>query len=341
MPVDLAYRVRFLYIVGMKIGNLTVTGSLFLAPLAGISSHPFRVLARRYGASMCYTEMISVDALIRLQERTLRLIDIRPGDHPVGIQLFGSIPEYMAGAVKIIDDFNPDLIDINLGCPVKKVTRKNGGAALLKDMKLAEELISAAVENSARPVTIKIRTGWTTDDEAYLEVGRMAEKLGVAAVTLHPRSRTEGYEKKSDWSKIARLKREISIPVIGNGDIKTPLDAAEMIRQTACDAVMIGRAAMKNPYIFRRVKTYLEKGEIIPDLSVRQKVELALEHTRLMMEQFGEKGAVLKMRKHLAWYSKGMRAGADLRRELKSVSCYDDISNLLNCHLADAGSRFK
>ncbi len=317
----------------MRIGNLTIDGTLFLAPLAGISSYPFRFLARRFGAAMCYTEMVSADAIIRDQRRTLSMVDIAPDEYPVGVQLFGSKPEYMEKAVRKIEQFGPHLIDINIGCPVPKVVKKNGGAALLKNPALALEVIAATVDNASVPVTIKIRTGWQKNRDVYLEIAKNAEKIGVAAVTLHPRSRTENYGDKSDWSKIALLKKEISIPVIGNGDIRTPQDAKRMFDETGCDAVMLGRAAMKNPYIFRRIKTYLDTGEIIPDLSPGERLDLALEHTRLMIDRFTEKGGVLMMRKHLAWYTKGLSGGAKIRTRMRDLNTYDDVRALVDSYL--------
>jgi tRNA-dihydrouridine synthase B len=317
----------------MEIGNLTIDSNLLLAPLAGISNRSFRILARKYGASLCYTEMISSEAIVRNQKRTLNMIDILPDEHPVGVQLFGSSPESLAKAVQKVLEFKPDLIDLNLGCPVKKVVKKNGGAALLKNSSLAGELMSAAVENSNIPVTIKIRTGWDLKSDVYIDIGKMAEKKGVSAITLHPRSRTENYSKKSDWTKIALLKKEISIPVIGNGDVNTPQDAENMFKQTGCDAIMIGRAAMKNPFIFTRIKAYLFEGRLIPDFTVKEKVELALEHSRLVIQQFGEQIGARKMRKHLSWYSKGFTGGAELRRRLKNVESYNDIKNLFYAFL--------
>jgi tRNA-dihydrouridine synthase B len=329
---QLAIFSKLLYIFGMKIGNLTIEDNLLLAPLAGISNRAFRMLARKYGASMCYTEMISSEAIIRNQKKTFNMIDIDPDEHPVGVQLFGSNPASVAKAVRKVQEFGPDLIDLNLGCPVKKVIRKNGGAALLKNITLAGELMSAAVENSTIPITIKIRTGWDSTSDVYLEIGKMAEQKGVLAITLHPRSRTENYMKKADWSKIAILKKEVSIPVIGNGDVNTPLDAENMFGQTGCDAIMLGRAAMRNPYIFRRIKVYLSEGNIIPDLNLDERIELALEHTRLLIEQFGDRIGPLKMRKHLAWYSKGFPGGAKLRRSLKGVESYNDICTLFSAY---------
>lgn len=313
---------------------MTIEGRLFLAPLAGISNRPFRLLARRYGAALSYTEMASADAIFRKQEKTIRMIDITPEEHPIGVQLFGSKPEYMETAVKKVSEYNPDLIDLNLGCPVKKVVRKNGGAAILKDMGLAEELMAAAVENSVVPVTIKIRTGWDGKSDVFVEVGKLAEKVGVAAVTLHARSRSQNYGDPCDWSKIRLLKKELGIPVIGNGDVNTPQDAEQMFQETGCDAIMIGRAAMRDPSIFQRINHYLDHGDIHAELSVEEKISLSLEHASLLIDRFGEKNGAMMMRKHLAWYSKGFRGGAHLRRQLKTVCSMNDMKNLFDQYRA-------
>lgn len=320
----------------MRIGNLNLDSKLILAPLAGISKRPFRLLARRYGAALCYTEMISADALARNHKKTIRMLDHTPQEHPIGIQLFGSQPEFIAMAAKKLMEFGPDIIDINLGCPVPKVIKRNGGAALLKDPSLAEEIMAAAVENSTVPVTIKTRAGWTSDMPGYLEIGRRAQKIGIAAMTLHPRYRTEGFAGKSDWSLIKRLKQEITIPVIGNGDIKTPEDAQRMLEETGCDAIMIGRAAMTNPYIFKMIGEFLENGRIIPDMTPAEKVAMALEHARLMGLQYPDPVASRMMRKHLAWYTRGFPEGHQLRRDIMKQESYKEMEACLNNYLTFA-----
>jgi len=317
----------------MQIGNLNFSGRLLLAPLAGISKRPFRLIARRFGASVCYTEMISADGMVYEQGKTIAMLDHTPDEHPIGIQLFGSKPENLASAVTQIQSHHPDLLDLNFGCPVKKVIKRNGGAAILKDISLAGELMAAAVENSSVPVTIKIRSGWSKDSEVYLELGKMAERIGIAAVTLHPRFRTDGFSGHSDWSKIGLLKREISIPVIGNGDVITPQDARDMFEQTGCDGIMIGRAAMRNPYVFYQVTQFLADGSIVPDLKPEKKVALALEHARETVAQYGERNGAFMMRKHLAWYTKGFTGGGELRRRLMTVESYNDIETYLNDYL--------
>ncbi|MFH2036117.1 MAG: tRNA dihydrouridine synthase DusB [Candidatus Zixiibacteriota bacterium] len=319
----------------MQIGNLNIKGRLFLAPLAGISNRPFRLLARQFGAAVTFTEMISVDAVIRGQKKTLNMVDLGEDEHPVGVQLFGCNPEYVAGAVKKVVKMGADIIDLNLGCPVRKVIQKNGGAALLKNLPLAKELMQAAVENSSVPVMIKIRTGWTAEEEVFIEMGKIAEDCGVKAVTLHPRSRNQNYSILSDWSKIAELKKELSIPVIGNGDIENGEDARRMLDETGCDAVMVGRAAMKNPFVLRQISKYLETGEIIPDLTLSEKIEMALMQARLTIDYFGENLGIKKIRKHLLWYTKGFHEGGSLRHQLIAVKKYSDIQKLFSEYLGN------
>jgi tRNA-dihydrouridine synthase B len=324
----------------MQIGNLNINGILFLAPLAGISNRSFRILARKYGADFCYTEMISSDAIVHNQKKTMAMIDLGENEHPVGVQLFGSSAENIGKAVAKLDSFRADLIDLNLGCPVKKVIKRNGGAGLLRDLTLTNEILMAAVENTKSPITIKMRTGWEADSDVFLEAGKMAEKAGVAAITLHPRSRSAGFSGKSDWSKIGTLKKEVAIPVIGNGDINSPQDAADMLNQTGCDAIMIGRAAIRNPYVFEQIKGFLNEKKILPEMAIQDKIKMALEHSRLIIVQFGEKSGSMKMRKHLGWYTKGFIGGARLREKLKTVSCYDDINRLFDDYLSSPRTDF-
>ncbi|MBN1212244.1 MAG: tRNA dihydrouridine synthase DusB [candidate division Zixibacteria bacterium] len=319
----------------MRIGNLNLKGQVLAAPLAGISNRPFRVLAVGWGAALTYTEMVSSEGIIRHQKKTLALMEFQSDEQPIGIQLFGANPEVMGQAAAIVrEQFCPDLIDLNFGCPVKKVVRKNGGAAVLKDLVLTEEIIRAVVEAAGEiPVTIKIRSGWDDENPVYIEAGIIARKAGAAAVTLHARSRSRGFAGEADWLAIKKLKNAIDIPVIGNGDIKTPLDARRMIDQTACDAVMIGRVSFGNPFIFGRVDHYLKTGELLPEPSVTDKIELALEHAELMVGQYGETRGAKMMRRYLGWYVKGWPGATELRPRLFQVETRDDIKQVFDDYL--------
>ena len=316
----------------MKIGNLNLIGQVLAAPLAGISNRPFRILSIRGGAAVTYTEMISSEGVIRNQTKTLNMMKFGDEERPLGIQLFGANPDVMGRAAAIaVDRFAPDLIDLNFGCPVRKVVNKNGGAAVLKDMVLTEEIIRSAVESSENtPVTIKIRSGWTDREPVFVTAGQVAEKAGAVAVTLHARSRSSGFSGKADWSDIRRLKEAVSIPVIGNGDITSPQDARRMLDETSCDAVMVGRASMGNPYIFREINHFLQTGEELLPVTLADRIDLARMHSRLMAEHFGESRAARMIRRYFGWYVRGFPGAADLRRRLMQVESLSDIDNVFS-----------
>ena len=311
----------------MRIGLLNLKGQVVSAPLAGVSNRPFRLLALRAGAALTYTEMISSEGIIRRQAKTLSMMEFKPDEQPIGIQIFGADPEVMSQAARItVERNNPDLIDINLGCPVRKVVKKNGGAAVLKDLVLTEEIIRATVEGAGQtPVTIKIRTGWDDTNPVYESVGQIAQQAGAAAVTLHARSRSKGFSGEADWTTIRRLKESVKIPVIGNGDARTPADAKRMLEETCCDGVMIGRAALGNPFIFKQVNHYLATGELLQEPAVRDKITMACRHARLMAEEYGEQRGIVKMRGYLGWYVKGFRGASELRRKLFQVTTLEDV----------------
>jgi tRNA-dihydrouridine synthase B len=315
----------------MRIGNLNLSGRVLLAPLAGVSNRPFRVLAIRSGAAMTFTEMVSSEGIIRRQAKTMAMMAFKADERPLGVQLFGANPDSMYEASRIVaQEVRPDALDINLGCPVKKVVNKNGGAALLKNLPLTESIMKAVVAGAGGvPVMIKLRSGWDDAAPVYVEVGHAAENSGVAAITLHARSRAGGFSGRADWSAIKRLKDSVSIPVIGNGDVVTPEDAGRMIEETGCDGVMIGRAALGNPFIFERINRYLQDGELVDRPSRRQSIEMARLHCRLMVEEFGEKKGALLMRKYLAWYVKGFPGASELRTQLFSVSSSADVDRIL------------
>ncbi len=320
----------------MRLGNLNLPNPVLAAPLAGVSNRPFRLLAKRGGAALVYTEMVSSEGLIREHRKTFDLARFGPDERPIGVQLFGARPEAMGQAVAIvIDVLAPDLIDLNFGCPVRKVVGHNGGAAVLKDLGLTEAIIRAAVESAGEtPVTIKIRTGWDEQSPVYEQVGAIAERAGCAGITLHARSRSRGFAGSADWSAIARLKQTVGIPVIGNGDVRTPEDAARMIETTGCDGVMIGRASMGDPNVFGRVAKYLAEGLRTPDPTPAEKVAMALEHMRLIVAQYGQPRGVYMSRKVLAWYVRGFDGASGLRRALFQVDTLADAEAVLKGYRA-------
>jgi len=319
----------------MKIGNLNLIGLVLSAPLAGVSSRPFRVLATKAGAAVTYTEMISSEGIIRHQAKSLALMEFKPDERPIGIQLFGANPEVMRQAAQVaVQRNNPDLIDINFGCPIKKVVKHNGGAAILKDLALTEDIIRATVEGARKtPVTIKIRTGWDTGSPVYDKVGQIAEQAGAKAVTLHARSRSKGFSGQADWTAIRKLKESVNIPVIGNGDIKKPSDAKRMLDETGCDGVMIGRAALGNPFVFMRVNHYLVTGEDLGEPTMHQKIEMACLHARLMAAHFGEVKGAMIMRRYLGWYVKGFPGASELRQQLFQINTMNNIDIIFDNYL--------
>jgi nifR3 family TIM-barrel protein len=276
--------------------------------------------------------MISSEGIIRLQPKSLAMVEFHPDERPIGIQLFGADPEVMQQAARlVVQRYNPDVIDINFGCPARKIVEGNGGAAVLKDLVLTEEIIRATVEGAAdTPVTIKIRTGWDDRNPVYTEVGRIAERAGVKAVTLHARSRQKGFSGTAEWTTIKRLKESVSIPVIGNGDIRSPADAGRMLDMTGCDAVMIGRAAVGNPFIFRRTAQFLASGIAPGEPTVADKINMALLHTRLMVEQYGPHRGIVMMRRCLTWYVKGFPGASELRNRLTLATTEAEVRTILN-----------
>ncbi|MEA3297229.1 MAG: tRNA dihydrouridine synthase DusB [candidate division Zixibacteria bacterium] len=330
---------QHVYIIGMQLGKLNLSGRVLSAPLAGISERPFRLMAIEFGAAAVFTEMISSEGIIRCQRKTLQMLAFRDDERPLGIQLFGSNPEVMNKAARfVITHYNPDIVDINFGCPVRKVVRKNGGAAVLKDLVLTKEIVTAVVEGAGdTSVSVKMRTGWDDSRPVYLEVGEIAQEAGVRAITLHARSRTGGFSSKADWSAIRNLKRSVDIIVIGNGDITGPEDAGRMIEQTGCDAVMIGRAALGNPYIFRQVHQFLETGVNSGEVSIKERIKIACRHAQLMVEEYGEDRGTKKMRRHLGWYVRGFRRAADLRQRLVRVEKLADIGDIFTTYLKGEG----
>jgi len=299
----------------LKIGSLSLANPLLLAPLSGISDLPFRLLAKEQGCALVCTEMISAEGLVRNQKATQRLLRNCPEERPLAVQIFGSRPETMAGAAKIVEGYGADLVDINMGCPVRKVVHGGSGAALLKDLARAAKIVSLVRKAIFLPLTIKIRSGWDDNNKNYLEAAKMAEECGVDAVTIHGRTRSQGYGGKADWEVIARAKNHLRIPVIGNGDLTSPQAVVDFFAQTQSAGGMIGRGALGNPWIFQQTLRLLD-GLQPGEPSLQEKEEMIIRHLKMMMETRGEVRGFKEFRKHLIWYTRGLRGAAEFRSQI-------------------------
>ncbi len=309
--------------------------NIVLAPMAGITSEPYRRLCRRYGAGMSWSELVSSAALVmggeRSQEKTRQLAYFSEEERPVAVQIFGADPAMMREAAARIAASKPDAIDINMGCSVAKIAKCGAGCLLLRTPELAEQIIRATVEGAAQynvPVTVKMRAGWDSDSITAPEVARRAQDVGAVAVTIHPRTAKQAFTGHSDWSVIARVKESVSIPVIGCGDVFDGPSAKQMFEQTGCDAVMIGRAAMGNPFLFAQIVAYLESGAQAVEPTLEEKVATARWHARELMGLKGEHTAMQEMRKHAAWYSKGMPESARLRDRLCRINTFAELEGI-------------
>ncbi|QEM69381.1 tRNA dihydrouridine synthase DusB [Geobacter sp. FeAm09] len=311
----------------LKIGRLSLAHNVVLAPLAGITNLPFRLLCRRNGAALAFTEMVSVNGLVREGTNTLALLKSCPEDRPLGIQLFGDTPGSLAEAARMVAEYG-ELLDINMGCPVRKVVGTGAGSALLRDPAGIAAIVKAVRAATALPLTIKIRSGWHCGDDTYLEIGKIAEAEGCDAVTLHPRSRSQMFSGHADWSQIARLKESLAIPVIGSGDIFSADDCRAMMAETGCDGVMIARGALGNPWIFRQVLELEERGTVTP-AGAAERADVIRRHLELFVRESGEAVAAREMKKHIGWYARGFAGAADIRREANSVRTVDDLFTLI------------
>jgi nifR3 family TIM-barrel protein len=322
----------------MRLGN-TDLGQVFLAPLCGVTTSSFRRLCKEQGATMVYSQMVSADGLERGGEKTRALMRFEPDEHPFGIQLFGSEPESMGIAARMAAEGKPDVIDINFGCPVKKVVCQGKGAAVLREPARAASITEACAKAVDLPVTVKVRIGQDDTSINVLEVVRALEDAGAAAVTIHGRTVAQMFRGEADWEIIAEAKRRAGIPIIGNGDIATAEDAYRRLKETGVDAVMIGRAAMGNPFVFHEVREYLATGVRPTSPTIHEKIEMGLRHAELLVEEEGERTGVLSMRKHLAWYTKGMPDSARLRDRLFAVETLAEVRAILLDYLDACASR--
>lgn len=313
-----------------KIGSVEIENPFVLAPMAGVTDLPFRGLCKEQGAGLICTEMVSAKAISFHNKNTKALMEINPKEHPVSLQLFGNEPELMAEVARSIEEQPFDILDINMGCPVPKVVNNGEGSALLKDPALIGKIVREISHAIKKPVTAKIRIGFEGYDVDPVEIAKIIEDAGGAAVAVHGRTRQQYYAGEANWEVIGRIKDAVSIPVIGNGDIDSPLKAEKMMKDTGCDSIMIGRAVRGNPWIFREMNHYFETGELLEKPDPKEIREMILRHARWQIELKGEFTGIREMRKHVAWYTSGMRHSAGLRRESNTIENYESLERLLS-----------
>lgn len=317
--------------MSFKIGNIKIENNVCLAPMAGICNSAFRRLVKEYGAGLVFAEMVSDKALMYDSQKTKDMLYMTEYERPIAQQIFGSDKEsFVIAAKKVYELMKPDIIDINMGCPVPKVAIKSqAGAALLKNPEKIKEIVKSVVSVVPCPVTVKIRSGWDKDHINAVEVAKICEEAGASAITIHPRTRSQGYDGTSDWSIIKQVKENVNIPVIGNGDIKSVDDAIKMLSETKCDAIMIGRGALGNPYIFKEIIHYLSTNERLPKQSDADKIDMCLKHFKYLLELKNEKVAVLEMRTHAAWYIKGLKNSTIIKNQIFKCNTKEELEKIL------------
>ena len=325
-------------IKALKIGNVTLPNNLILAPMAGATDLPFRLLCKEQGAGLLCMEMVSAKAIMYKNRNTQSLLEIDPRENPVSLQLFGSDPDIISNIAHEIEERPFDLLDINMGCPVPKIVNNGEGSALMKNPKLAGEIIRKTVKAINKPVTVKIRKGFDDDHVNAVEMAKIAEDAGAAAVAVHGRTREQFYSGKADWDIIRQVKEAVSIPVIGNGDLLTAEDVIAMEKQTGCDGFMIARGAQGNPWIFKQILHYFETGKHLPKPSIEEVTQMILRHARMMLEFKGEYIGIREIRKHAAWYTAGYPNSARLRVAINNVESFEALEELLLGNLEETGN---
>lgn len=313
----------------LTIGDVTLENNIILAPMAGVTDLPFRLLCREQGAGLCCMEMVSAKAILYKNKNTESLLQIHPQERPVLLQLFGSDPKIISEMAKQIEDRPFAILDINMGCPVPKVVNNGEGSALMKQPRLVGEIVSAVVKAVDKPVTVKIRKGFNDTCVNAVEIARIAEDSGAAAVMVHGRTREQYYAGEADWEIIARVKEKLSIPVIGNGDITDGKSAEAIMKQTGCDGIMIGRAARGNPWVFRQIAAWLEDGTVLPKPEKEEVREMIMRHAKLQLACKGEYTGIREMRKHVSWYTAGMPDSARLRQRINMTESFGELEQLV------------
>jgi len=317
----------------MNIGSLSLVNNIFLAPMAGITDLPFRVLTRKFGASFCFTEMVSANGLVRGTHKSYEYLKSSPDDSPLGVQIFGSDPDILSEAARIVTESGADLIDINAGCPVKKVLKTGAGAALMRDPAKFETIVKSVRKATRLPLTVKIRSGWGHDELNAIEIAGIAENCGVDALSLHPRTVRQGFSGTAEWNLIGLVKKNTNIPVIGSGDVRKPGDALRMIEETGCDGVMVGRGALGNPWIFEGITTLISDGTTPAPPSPIEREAVILQHLETNINLYGKGIGVKNFRKHLLWYTKGLKGGNKFREIAVSVTEINELLNMVHEYL--------
>ena len=314
-----------------NIGNIKIKSPLFLAPMAGVTDHPFRLICKEYGAGVVYTEFVSANGIIRENLKTLEMMRFTDEERPLGIQIFGDDAEIVGKSAKMVNEmFNPDIIDINYGCPVPKVTKSGAGSGAMKDLCIMDDITSAVIESVQNtPVTVKMRAGWDRDKIVSTEAGIRLEKIGVKAITLHPRTTSQKFTGKANWNLIKELKESISIPVIGNGDINSVDDYKKMIDTTGCDAVMIARGALGKPWIFKEINQYIKNNNIENSITLKERVKICKKHYKLLKEDKNNHVCLNLTKKHFSWYLKGFNGAVEWRRKFMYSNSNDEVEKNL------------
>lgn len=324
----------------IEIGNVKIKKTAALAPMAGVADKAFRIMAKQFGASYVVSEMVSAKAVCYRDKKTEKLLAITDAERPIAIQLFGEDEEYLAKAAYIVLKYKPDIIDINMGCPAKKIISNNSGAALMKRPDIIAKIVKAVVKAVDVPVTVKIRSGWDKNTINAVEVAKIIEANGASAVTVHGRTKEQMYLFNSSLDVIKRVKEAVKIPVIGNGDVVDLPSAINMYRQTNCDLVMIGRGALGNPWVFKEISAYYKNGEVVEKPSINQRVLVMLNHVKFMVKYSGEQVAIKEARKHIAWYLKGFKNAAIIRNKISTINTMEDLYAILNEYI-DGGVEYK
>lgn len=319
----------------LKIGNVSLEGNIVLAPMAGVTDLPFRLLCKEQGAGLLCMEMVSAKGIMYNNKNTKFLLTIDERERPVSLQLFGSDADIISEQAKRIEELPFDILDINMGCPVPKIVNNGDGSALMKNPLLAGEIIEKTARAIQKPVTVKIRKGFDEEHINAVEMAHIAQESGAAAIAVHGRTREQYYSGKADWEIIRKVKEAVKIPVIGNGDVWTPQDAIDMRKQTGCDGVMIGRGAQGNPWIFKQILHYEQTGELLEKPSPQEVTEMILRHAKMQMEFKGEYTGMREIRKHAAWYTAGYKNSAKLRGKINETETYEELKELLS-HLGNA-----